>query len=104
MDDEERFDLIHDKLGSLPIVNWFLERMSLSDILERHLPRDDARLRLAPAQVIGLVVRNLVCSRRPLYALGEWAAPYDAAVLGLEPGDVGALNDDRVGRMLDRLG
>lgn len=103
MDDEERFDLIHDKLGSLPIVNWFLERMSLSDILERHLPRDDARLRLAPAQVIGLVVRNLVCSRRPLYALGEWAAPYDAAVLGLEPGDVGALNDDRVGRMLDRL-
>src|SRR5450759_4525324 len=52
------------------------------------LPADDARRRLTPAAVI---------------ALGEWATPYDPAVLGLRPGDAEALNDDRVGRMLDRL-
>jgi Domain of unknown function (DUF4277) len=50
-----------------------------------------------------LVVRNLVAGHRPVYALGEWAAPYDPAVLGLGPGDAEALNDDRVGRTLDRL-
>ena len=33
----------------------------------------------------------------------EWAAPYDPAVLGLAPGEVELLNDDRVGRTLDRL-
>ncbi|MGH9920122.1 MAG: IS1634 family transposase, partial [Nitrososphaerales archaeon] len=103
MDDDERFGLTHERLGSLPVVNWFFSRMGLDDVLEQHLPRDDARLRLAPAAVIGLVVRNIISSHRPLYALGEWAAPYKASLLGLEDGDLGALNDDRVGRMLDRL-
>jgi len=40
---------------------------------------------------------------RPVYVLGEWAAPYDPAVLGLAVGDAEMLNDDRVGLTLDRL-
>jgi hypothetical protein len=103
MDPNECFGLAHEKIGCLPVVNWFLSRMGLTAILERHLPHDDARLRLAPAAVIGLVVRNLVCSHRPLYGLGEWAGAYEATQLGLESGDLEALNDDRAGRMLDRL-
>ncbi len=42
-------------------------------------------------------------SHQPLCALAELAAPYRPGLLGLTPGDVDALNDDRVGRMLDRL-
>jgi len=53
--------------------------------------------------VIGVVVRNILVARRPVYGLAEWAAPYDQVLLGLEPGDGAALNDDRVGRTLDRL-
>jgi hypothetical protein len=49
------------------------------------------------------VVRNLAVCRRPVYALGEWAAPYEARLLGLAPGEAELLNDDRVGRMLARL-
>jgi hypothetical protein len=48
-------------------------------------------------------VSNIVVSHRPVYSIGEWAAPHDPAMLGLEPGDATALNDDRLGRMLDRL-
>jgi len=103
MDSNERFGLTHEKVGCLPIVNWFLGRMGIDDILNRNLPCDDARLRLAPSQVIGLVVRNIICSHKPLYAIGEWATPYEASMLGLAVGDQRALNDDRVGRMLDRL-
>jgi len=98
-----QFTLGSQHLGCLPIVNFFLTRMGLSQHLRAYLPHDDARLRLAPAAVIAVVVRNIVAGHRPLYALGEWAAPYDPAVLGLGPGDAPALNDDRVGRMLDRL-
>ena len=76
MADNDRFSLTSETIGCLPVVNWFLSRIGLADILERYLPHADARLRLAPATVIGLVVRNLVCSHRPLYALGEWAAPF----------------------------
>jgi hypothetical protein len=98
-----QFTLRSQRLGSLPIVNFFLARMGLADHLQTYVPNDDARLRLTPAAVIEVVVRNLVAGHRPVYALGEWAEPYDPAVLGLGAGDAAMLNDDRVGRTLDRL-
>jgi transposase len=52
---------------------------------------------------VGLLVRNLVLHRQPVYALREWAAPYDPALLGLQPEQVTLVNDDRVGRVLDKL-
>ncbi|MDQ3575657.1 MAG: IS1634 family transposase [Actinomycetota bacterium] len=97
------FELRSESVASLPVINHFLTRMGLGELLERHLPHDDARLRLAPATVIALVVRNLIVAHQPLYALGEWAGAYQPALLGLGPGEAAALNDDRVGRMLDRL-
>ncbi len=98
-----RFELDSQTLGALPVLNHFLDRMHLGERLARYLPADDARLRLDPAVVIGLLVRNIVISHRPVYALGEWAAGYDPGLLDIGAGDVDALNDDRVGRMLDRL-
>ena len=98
-----QFTLRSQQLGPLPVINFFLARMGLAGHLGTYLPHNDARLRLAPASVIAVLVRNIMTGHRPVYALGEWAAPYDPAVLGLGPGDAGALNDDRVGRMLDRL-
>jgi hypothetical protein len=99
----EQFTLRSQRMGALPLLDSFLARMGLAAHLQSYLPRDDARLRLAPAAVIGVVVRSIVVAQRPLYGLGEWAAPYDQALLGLEPGDEAVLNDDRVGRTLDRL-
>ena len=103
MTPSEPLTLRSQRLGCLPIVNFLFDRMRLTERLASYLPTDDARLRLAPAAVIAVVVRNIVTGHRPVYALGEWAAPYDPAVLGLIPGDVELLNDDRVGRTLDRL-
>lgn len=103
MEDPERFDLKSETIGALPIVNWFLARMGVAGLLDDAVPGGDGRLRLAPADVIGLVVRNIMVSHRPLYAFREWAGPFDAALLGLRSGDISALNDDRVGRTLDRL-
>ena len=97
------YGLVSQTLGALPVLNHFLARTGLAGCLERHLPCDDARLRLDPAVVIGLVVRNITLARRPAYALGEWAAGYEPALLGLAGGEADALNDDRAGRMLDRL-
>jgi transposase len=97
------FSLDTEQLGALPVINHFLDRLGVTGLLEAFVPGDDARLKLAPATALGVVVRNLVIHRRPVYALGEWAAPYDPALLGLAPGEAGLLNDDRVGRMLARL-
>ena len=91
----EQFTLQSQNLGCLPIVNFFLARMGVADHLRTYLPSGDARLRLTPATVVEVVVRNLVVGHRPVYALGEWAAAYDAGVLGLAAGDAEMLNDDR---------
>jgi len=100
---DDGFELDTQLLGPLPVINAFCARLGLDALLPRFLPHDDARLRLAPATAVGVVVRNLVVHREPVYALGEWAAPFDPALLGLAAGEAALLNDDRVGRLLARL-
>ncbi|MBK7019697.1 MAG: IS1634 family transposase [Candidatus Microthrix sp.] len=100
---QEPFVLRTETLGAVPIVNHFLDRIGLDAIIDRFLPANDARLRLDPAVVIGVLVRNLTIDHQPIYALAEWAAGFDPALFGLTATDVDALNDDRTGRMLDRL-
>jgi transposase len=97
------FELDSQQLGPLPIINAFADRLGLAGLLETFLPHDDARVKLAPATAIAVVIRNLVVHRRPVYALGEWAGPFDPALLGLASGEAEQLNDDRVGRTLARL-
>ena len=58
---------------------------------------------MTPRQALGVLVRNLALARVPLYALGEWAEPRVPALLGLATAPGRALEDDRVGRSLDRL-
>lgn len=79
------FELDTQVLGSLPVINTFCDRLGLPALLEAYLPADDARLKLAPATAIGVVIVNLVLLREPVYALGEWAAGFDPRLLGLGP-------------------
>src|SRR5665648_702434 len=102
-EDSNEFGLVSRTLGGLPIVNQVLDRLGLPALLAGALPDDDARLKMAPAVAIRLVVTNLVLGREPLYGLGEWAGRYDPALLGLSSDDLGVLNDDRVGRALEAL-
>ena len=97
------FELETQVLGPLPVINSFADRLGLPRLLDTYVPADDARLRLAPATALGVVVANLVIGHEPVYALGEWARPFDPALLGLGPNQADLLNDDRTGRMLARL-
>jgi transposase len=99
----DRFELRRRELGALPIVGSFFGRIGLDAVLERHLRADDRRLRLAPAKVIGLVITNLLVSHEPAYAMSEWARRHEPGLLGLSASEIEALNDDRIGRSLERL-
>lgn len=103
MSDPGPFELTSSVLGGLPVVNHFWHRLRLGELLAAHLPVDDARLKLAPATAVRLVVTNLLVGREPLYGLGEWAARFAPGLLGLAAGEAAAINDDRVGRALERL-
>src|SRR5674476_1237401 len=102
-DHSNEFALVSATLGGLPIVNHILDRLGLPALLAGALGADDARLKLAPAVAIRLVITNLVLGREPLYGLGEWAGRFDPGLLGLSSDDLGVLNDDRVGRALEAL-
>jgi hypothetical protein len=97
------FGLVSHRLGALPLINHFLDRIGLDAALARWLPAADRRFKLVPATAIRLLVINLLVGRAPLYGLGEWAAPYAPHLLGLPGGDTAWLNDDRVGRALVAL-
>jgi transposase len=90
-------------IGVLPILNRFFERLRLKAILRDHLPREDRRCRIATSTGLLLLLKNLLVSREPLYGIGEWAARHVPELLGLCPAQLPSLNDDRVGRCLDRL-
>lgn len=90
-------------LGALPILNHFLKRLKLETILQRHLPRDDPRVKIPTARGLLLLVRNLLLSREPIYGLADWAAGFPPELFGLARQQLEELNDDRLGRCLDRL-
>src|SRR4051794_23998098 len=91
------------RLGALPVLDTILRRLRLEEFLRDRLPREDPRTKIPTATGLLLLVKNLLVSREPLYGVGEWAARFVPPWLGLSANDLGHLNDDRVGRALDRL-
>jgi len=90
-------------VGALPLVNRLLGRTRLEEFLRDALPREDGRTKLSPTKALLVLLRNLLLSREPIYGLGEWAARHAPDLLGLTEKEVDLLNDDRVGRALDKL-
>jgi len=95
--------LVTHAVGAIPILQRLLRRMRLHDFLQQHLPPEDARTKVATPRVILLLLNNLLVSREPVYGVAEWAREFDPELFDLRPRQIEQLNDDRVGRCLDRL-
>ena len=100
---ERRRTLNSRRIAALPILDHFLRRLRLREFLSDHLPNEDGRTRIPTATALLVLLRNLLISREPLYGVGEWAARHEPELLGLASAQLAALNDDRIGRALDRL-
>jgi Domain of unknown function (DUF4277) len=85
------FALRSERLGALPIIDAFLQRIGVQALLERHLPAGDGRTSVPAATVIGVLVRNLCVAREPLYGLADWAARFEPGLLGLGRGKAALL-------------
>lgn len=90
-------------IGVLPIINGIIERLRLKQTLDQFLPTEDRRNKIQTSTALLLLVRNILLSREPIYGLGGWAAAYVPELFGLQERQLKSLNDDRVGRALDRL-
>jgi|BarGraIncu00222A_1022003.scaffolds.fasta_scaffold26695_2 transposase len=86
------FRLVRQDLGALPIFDHTIQRIELLQFLTEAMGQ--ARY----AEAILLLLKNILIERNALYAIQEWAAPYDPAlVYG------GRYGDDVLARALDRL-
>jgi len=94
-----------ERLGPLPLVNHFLERMGLLEVLQKHLDGGEPHRRSAVshAQALGVLLRSLIVEREPIYRQQETAASFAASLFGMAQSDLANLSDDRIGRALDRL-
>jgi transposase len=86
------FQLLRQGLGAIPILDRVIEQIGLAAHLTetvRHTPYTEAIL---------LLLKNILIERNALYAIREWSAQYDPAlVYG------GRYGDDVLARALDRL-
>jgi len=89
---EENLRLHALRVGALPILNCIIARMGLADELTLALKNPGY------ADALLALIKNILVERNALYAVGEWAALYDAGLVAQSK-----IGDDKLGRALDRL-
>ena len=89
---EERLRLRALRVGALPILNAFIERIRLEEELTLALKS------VGYADALLALVKNILVDRNALYAIREWAELFEPGLLTRSK-----VNDDKLGRALDRL-
>ena len=97
-----RFILHSERLGPLPLVNHFIDRLGLEALLDRHVP-SDARCAVAHARALGVLLRSIIVEREPIYRQQETVHGFASGMFGIGPEEMDHLSDDRLGRALDHL-
>jgi transposase len=92
-----------ERLGPLPIINHFMDKMGLDCLLDRFVPTDDKRVRLPYAKGLGVLLRSILVEREPIYRQQETVSTFSPGEFGLSKGLVRHIGDDAIGRSLDRL-
>ncbi len=101
--DLSRTELRAERLGPLPLINVFLERLDLEARLERFVPSSGRRVRLPFARSLMVLLRSLLVEREPIYAQAQAIGSFAPALFGLAPSERERFSDDSVGRALDEL-
>jgi transposase len=97
-----RYALQSERLGPLPLVNHFIQRMGLEDAFDRHLPTDP-RCVVSHARALGVLLRSIIVEREPIYRQQETVHGFASGMFGISAEEMEHVGDDRIGRALDRL-
>jgi hypothetical protein len=90
--------LLIKRLGALPVIREYLERLQLRERVDALAPVR-AVAHLTNGEVVEALVANRLTAPRPLYDIADWAEAWAVEeTFGIRPDD---LNDDRLGRCLD---
>jgi transposase len=99
----DELSLKTQRLGPLPIINHFISRLKLEELLERFVPTNDKRVRLPYAKGLGVLLRSILVERDPIYRQQETVSTFAPEEFGLGDELVRHIGDDAIGRSLERL-
>ncbi len=95
------------EVGAVPIINSFLQRLQAREIIDRHLPppplRPGRAPALSPATIVLVLLRNILLSRQPMYAIPQWLQGFVPGLFDLTPPRFGFFMMIVIGGTLDRL-
>jgi transposase len=77
--------------------------MGLAALLDKFVPTRDRRCVIAHGAALGVLLRSLIIEREPIYRQSETVHEFAAGSFGLSSEQMARLDDDRIGRALDRL-
>ena len=103
MENDDLYDLKTERLGPLPLINHFLDRLGLFDIMDNCIPTEDGRCHLLYARRLGILLRSIVTEREPIYRLGEVVHSFAPEGFGVNEDEAKLITDDAIGRALDHL-
>lgn len=103
MNNAESLELESETIDALPIINHFINRLGLDEIIESAMPHADPSNHIMPYTSIGMLLRNIIIGRLPVYGFKEWVTLFDPQLFNLKPEQVDYINDDRIGRALEKL-
>jgi transposase len=96
MDSSTRFSTL--TIGALPVVGGFLENIGIGAIVDEVVPWEgDVPL----GTLVEIFIANRLLKPKALYRIGPWAR--EASVADYFGIDAELLNDDRLGRVLERI-
>ena len=82
----------------LPLIKHYMDELGLARLFDKYMPNHG--MEIAPAQVLSMMIMNIMVSARPLYRMEDWLHDYLDGVTERRF-EAAKYNDDRLGRNLD---
>jgi hypothetical protein len=80
--EEAGFTLHTERLGPLPLINHFIERIGLHETLSRFVPSDQ-RCAISHASALGVLLRSIIVEREPIYRQQETVHGFADGMFGI---------------------
>jgi transposase len=89
-------------VGPFPFMHDIAKRMKLREILSRYIKRHGNEI-VDPVDTLLVLIYNLTIGKAPLYELEQWCESIDLERIGIRRPSTALWNDDRFGKVLDKL-
>jgi len=93
-------DVNGKQIDSLLLVKHFIDELGLYDLFKEHIPCAP-QAKVEPAEILCMLISNLIISPKPLYQVDRWAKSYVDGFFVDDMENANLFNDDRLGWSLD---